>query len=110
MFNFTVYTGQEVFVVGYAFEENEPSTVFGHVHTISFSIMTTTCDIHTGFSGGPVFMGDKLLGLTIGKLSVGSIHFVLPSIEFVDIIKKYMYTNGKFCLNKILKRTSMYLI
>lgn len=70
---------------------------FGYVHKLSFSILTTTCNVYKGFSGGPVFAASdgKLLGLTIGKLSVGTVNFVLPSIEFVEIIKKYIHNNGQ---------------
>lgn len=92
-YNFS--TGQKVFAVGYAFGENVPTTVFGHVHMVSFSIMTTTCDVRSGFSGGPVYTNNKdLLGLTVGKLSVGTVNFVLPSSEFLDTIEKYILTNS----------------
>lgn len=63
--------------------------------SISFGLLTTTCDVRKGFSGGPVFTIEGiLLGLTIGKLSVGTISFVLPSTEFVETIKTYIHTNG----------------
>lgn len=83
--------------MGYGLRENVPSIVFGYVHRLSFSILITTCNVRIGFSGGPVFSTSdgKLLGLTIGKLSVGTVNFVLPSIEFVETIKKYIHTNGK---------------
>lgn len=61
----------------------------------SFSILTTTCNVCSGFSGGPVFTNDEnLLGLTIGKLSVGTMNFVLPSSEFMNTIEKYIQTNS----------------
>lgn len=89
------FAGQEVFAVGYALRENGPAAVFGHVHVMSYSILTTTCDVRTGFSGGPVFTGGRdLLGLTVGKLSVGTLNFVLPTSEFVNTIEKYIRTNG----------------
>lgn len=59
------------------------------------SILTTTCNICTGFSGGPLFTTDRqLLGLTIGKLSMDTVHFVLPSTEFMEIINLYIHTYG----------------
>jgi len=55
----------------------------------------TTCNVRAGFSGGPVFSIDKkLLGLTIGKLNIGTFHYVLPSTEFVETINKYIITNS----------------
>lgn len=84
-----------MFAVGFANQENVISSVFGHVLSISFGLLTTTCDVRKGFSGGPVFTNKgKLLGLTIGKLSVGTVNFVLPSIEFVETIKTFIHTNG----------------
>lgn len=87
--------GQEVFAVGYACKEKNYSIVCGHVQKISLAILTTTCNVRAGFSGGPVFTIDgKLLGLTIGKLSVGSVNFVLPSTEFEQPIKMYAHSKG----------------
>jgi hypothetical protein len=88
-------TGQKMFSVGFPCQEYVPSTVFGHMYRMIHNILTTTCNVREGFSGGPVFSIDrKLLGLTVGKLNVGTIHFVLPSTEFVETINKYIITNG----------------
>lgn len=87
--------GQEVLAVGYACKEKKLSTVFGSVQKISFAILTTTCNVQAGFSGGPVFtIYGKLLGLTIGKLNVGLMNFVLPSVEFDQTIKIYAHSKG----------------
>jgi len=81
--------------VGYSCREYVPSTVFGHMHKKLYSMLTTTCNIRAGFSGGPVFSIDrKLLGLTVGKLNIGTIHFVLPSTVFMETINKYIITNS----------------
>ncbi|KAL5242321.1 hypothetical protein ACI65C_009731 [Semiaphis heraclei] len=94
--------GQKIFSVGYPCREYVPSTVFGHMHKMLYSILTTTCNVRAGFSGGPVFSIDrKLLGLTIGKLNMGSIHFVLPSSVFVETINKYIITNNIEILNDL---------
>lgn len=90
-----LFTGQKVFAIGYGCKENIPSTVFGYVVKVPVSMLMTTCNVRLGFSGGPVFSSDrKLLGLTIGKLSVGNVNFVLPSAEFMDTIKYYILING----------------
>lgn len=84
-----------MFSVGFSCREYVPSTVFGHVHKMIYSILMTTCNVRAGFSGGPVFSIDKkLLGLTIGKLNIGTFHYVLPSTEFVETINKYIITNS----------------
>ncbi|XP_008185200.1 peroxisomal leader peptide-processing protease isoform X1 [Acyrthosiphon pisum] len=94
--------GQKMFSVGFACREYVPSTVFGHMHRMIYSILTTTCNVRAGFSGGPVFSIDrKLLGLTVGKLNMGTFHFVLPSIEFVETINKYIITNNIEILNDL---------
>lgn len=94
--------GQKMFSVGFACREYVPSTVFGHMHKMINSILTTTCDVRAGFSGGPVFSIDrKLLGLTVGKLNLGTIHFVLPSTEFMETINKYIITNNIEILNDL---------
>lgn len=81
--------------VGYASAEKIPSTVFGQINRIPFSMITTTCNVHLGFSGGPVFSSNRrLLGLIVGKLSVGSINFVLPVTEFMETVKNYISKNG----------------
>jgi len=91
----TYFTGQKMFSVGFPCREYVPSTVFGHMHRMISSILTTTCNVRAGFSGGPVFsINRKLLGLTVGKLNMGTIHFVLPSTEFVETINKYIITNS----------------
>jgi len=84
-----------MFSVGFGCREYTPSTVFGHMHRIIHTILTTTCNVRAGFSGGPVFSIDrKLLGLTVGKLNMGTFHFVLLSTEFVETINKYIITNS----------------
>jgi len=84
-----------MFSVGFGCREYTPSTVFGHMHRMIHSILTTTCNVRAGFSGGPVFSIDrKLLGLTVGKLNMGTFHFVLLSTEFVETINKYIITNS----------------
>jgi len=85
-----------MFSVGFSCREYVPSTVFGHMHKMILqSMLMTTCNVRAGFSGGPVFSIDsKLLGLTIGKLNMGTFHFVLPSTEFVETINKYINTNS----------------
>lgn len=80
---------------GYAFKTFELSTVFGCVYEMSYGILTTTCKVHLGYSGGPVLTSDKqLLGLIIGQLKEGSANIVLPSTKFMKIIQKYIHTNG----------------
>ncbi|KAL4084444.1 hypothetical protein QTP88_028262 [Uroleucon formosanum] len=89
-------------IVGFSCREYMPSTVFGHMHRMIYSILMTTCNVRAGFSGGPVFSIDrKLLGLTIGKLNIGTFHYVLPSTEFVETIKKYIITNNIEILNNL---------
>lgn len=84
-----------MFAVGFPCREYAPATVFGHMQRVVYSILMTSCNVHRGFSGGPVFSIDrKLLGLTIGKLNTGTIHFVLPSTEFMETINKYIITNS----------------
>lgn len=62
---------------------------------MSLTLLTTTCNICAGFSGGPLLTTDRqLLGLTIGKLNNDNVHFVLPSTEFMEIIFLYIHTNG----------------
>uniref|UniRef100_A0A2S2NPN0 Peroxisomal leader peptide-processing protease n=1 Tax=Schizaphis graminum TaxID=13262 RepID=A0A2S2NPN0_SCHGA len=98
----TPVIGQKMFSVGFPCREYVPSTVFGHMYRMIHNILTTTCNVREGFSGGPVFSIDrKLLGLTVGKLNVGTIHFVLPSIEFVKTINKYIITNNVEVLNDL---------
>ncbi|XP_025198768.1 uncharacterized protein LOC112597064 isoform X3 [Melanaphis sacchari] len=97
-----VFTGQKMFSVGFPCREYVPSTSFGHMHRMIHSMLTTTCNVREGFSGGPVFSMDrKLLGLTVGRLNVGTIHFVLPSTEFVETINKYILTNNIEILNDL---------
>ncbi|XP_025198767.1 uncharacterized protein LOC112597064 isoform X2 [Melanaphis sacchari] len=94
--------GQKMFSVGFPCREYVPSTSFGHMHRMIHSMLTTTCNVREGFSGGPVFSMDrKLLGLTVGRLNVGTIHFVLPSTEFVETINKYILTNNIEILNDL---------
>ncbi|XP_025411809.1 peroxisomal leader peptide-processing protease-like isoform X2 [Sipha flava] len=100
--------GHKVFAVGYACKENVTSTIFGRVLSISLGLLTTTCNVCKGFSGGPVFTNEgKLLGLTIGKLSVGTVNFVLPSAEFVETIKTYIHTNDLTVLNNLESKCSL---
>ncbi|KAF0766541.1 peroxisomal leader peptide-processing protease-like [Aphis craccivora] len=100
--NNTPTIGQKMFSVGFPCREYVPSTVFGHMHRMIHGILTTTCNVREGFSGGPVFsVNRQLLGLTIGKLNVGTIHFVLPSTEFVETINKYIITNNIEVLNHL---------
>lgn len=84
-----------MFAVGYTCVNNVPAVVFGRIQRTSFTTITTNCNVRIGFSGGPVFTSDgQLVGLTTGKLSLGTVHFVLPSTEFIEPIKKYIVTNG----------------
>ncbi|XP_060869680.1 peroxisomal leader peptide-processing protease isoform X2 [Metopolophium dirhodum] len=100
--------GQKLFLVGYACREYAPSTNFGHMHGMMHSILTTTCHVHAGFSGGPVFSIDrKLLGLTVGKLNIGTFHFVLLSTEFMKTINKYIITNNIEILNDLESKCPM---
>lgn len=93
----TFFTGQKVFAVGYALGENILSTAVGYILKVSSSVLTTTCNVHIGFSGGPVFTSNgKLLGLTVGKLNVGTVNFVLPSTVFLETLNKFIQSNGKF--------------
>ncbi|VVC42212.1 Peptidase S1, PA clan [Cinara cedri] len=94
--------GQKVFAVGYACEENVPAIVFGNVQKSTLNTITTSCNVRTGFSGGPVFTSDgQMLGLTIGKLSLGIVHFVLPSTKFISTIKKHILTNDLKNINNL---------
>ncbi|KAE9542995.1 hypothetical protein AGLY_002906 [Aphis glycines] len=100
--NKTPTIGQKMFSVGFPCREYVSSTVFGHMHRMIHGILTTTCNVREGFSGGPVFSVDRqLLGLTVGKLNVGTVHFVLPSTEFVETINKYIITNNIEVLNNL---------
>lgn len=81
--------------MGFAYKQYTFSTTFGYVQMMKFTMLTTTCDVCPGFSGGPVFTSDRqLLGLTIGKLSLGTVHFVLPSTEFMKTINSFIQSNG----------------
>lgn len=95
--NRLIFIDQKVFAVGYAQGKHVPSTVSGNVLMISLSVFTTTCDVRTGFSGGPVFAVNtgQLLGITFGKSSVGTVNFALPSTEFVKIINEYNQSDGQ---------------
>lgn len=85
-----------MFAVGYVCGDNAAATVFGCIQSALFGTITTSCNVCTGFSGGPVFTSNnRLLGLTVGKLSVGTVHFVLPTTEFIGNIKKYIVTKGQ---------------
>jgi len=94
---------QKVFAAGYAYGEHVPSTVSGNVLVTSFSVLMTTCDVCIGYSGGPVFATNsgQLLGLTVGKSSVGTVNFALPSTEFVKTIYEYYQTDDVKILNRL---------
>jgi len=99
-----IFTGQKVITVGYASGDRVPSTVSGCVRSMTFNVLTTACNVRTGFSGGPVFAASdgRLLGLTVAKLSVGAVNFVLPSIEFVKTINEFNQTNGQLTCSLIV--------
>jgi len=81
-------------------ERHRPSAVSGYVREIGFDVLTTTCVVGLGFSGGPVFAADNghLLGLIVGQLNLGAVNFVLPAVTFVKTIDKYVQTNGQYYL------------
>ncbi|XP_050525995.1 peroxisomal leader peptide-processing protease-like isoform X2 [Daktulosphaira vitifoliae] len=94
---------EEVFIVGYHSLEYEPSISVGRVYRIPFkSLLVTTCNVYPGFSGSPVFTKDnKLIGLLIGKLSIGSLSFVLTAAVFDQIINNYICKYDTIELKKI---------
>lgn len=92
---YIIFADQKAIAVGYGLGEYDVSTIHGYVLGTSFGLLTTTCNVPVGFSGGPVFTDDgRLLGLTVAKLSVRSVHFALPFPEIKETIQKYISTNG----------------
>lgn len=90
-----IFTGQKAIAVGYGVGEYDISTVHGYVLGTSFGLLTTTCNVLVGFSGGPVFTDNgRLLGMTVAKLNGHSVHFALPFLEIKETIQKYISTNG----------------